>query len=223
MDDRLTRAKLKCVKIVCNACSDNIDQFAGLKNAIEAMRTDINTKLSSFDRKFEGLEAKIATMDAAAATSELDRETTIREAVDRINRSKNVIIHNIPEHTGAVAERKQHDSERVADVINTIGSTYSAVSVARLGKPRTDGKPRALRVIFPDSYAAKSILRNKKKLLDSPAVSSYRVYDDRTKMEIDYLEGLRRELQRRSDAGEQDLTIKYNRGVPEISRIVPKK
>lgn len=223
VDDRLTRAKLKCVKIVCNACSDNIDQFAGLKNAIEAMRADMNSRLTSFDEKLEALENKITTIDGVATSSPLNRETTIREALDRIHRSKNVIVQNVPEHAGSVADRKEHDSVKVSEILTTIGSTSSPVSVIRLGKARADGKPRALRVVFADSHAAKCALRNKKKLIDSPALSAYKIYDDRTRMEIDYLEELRRELKRRMENGEPDLTIRYSRGVPEISKIVQKK
>lgn len=226
VDDRLTRAKLKCIKIVCNACSDNIEHFADMKSTIDAMRADVNLQLTRFDEKLAMLEIKLSAIDTSTTTTAADasfREITIREAADRINRSKNIIVRNVPEHTGPVAERKEHDAAKVSEILDTVGSTSSAVSIARLGKPRTDSKPRALRVVLPDSYAAKFILRNKNKLLDSASLKGLRICDDKTKMEIDFLEELRTDLKRRQDAGERDLTIKYYRGVPEITKLAPKK
>lgn len=226
VDDRLTRAKLKCVKIVCNACGDNIEQFAGLKNAIEAMRADINNRFTSFDTKLEALENKISSFEATAPStpSAKFRESTIREAVDRVNRSKNVIVRNVPEHSGgAAAQRRDHDSVKISEIFDAIGSSSTVVSITRLGKPRADGKPRPLRIVLPDSHSARTILRNKRRLLDSPSLRNYKVYDDKTQIEIAYLEELRADLQRRLDAGERDLTIKYNHGSPEIVKIVPKK
>lgn len=220
-DDRLTRGKLKCIKIVCNSCAANIEQFADIKQALDAMRLEMTSRFQAFENKISSLEAKFDTNGTAPSASQ--KEDIVREAVERIGRSKNIILRGVPEINGTVDERKHHDSRVLSKVLGAVGCSSTPLSVIRLGKPQPDGRPRALRAVFPDSNPAKQILRNKAKLLDDRQFRGYKLHDDKTKSQLDYLDGLRRELQGRVDAGEAALTIKYIKGIPQIVESNAKK
>jgi hypothetical protein len=63
---------------------------------------------------------------------------------------------------------------------------------------------------------AKEVLRNKNKLINSDLPRSISISDDKTSKQLEYLKNLRTELQLRRDNGEDNITIKYVKGIPSI-------
>lgn len=227
-DDRITRTRARCIKIVCHTCSGNIEQLADLKASFNEMKTSLLNKIEALEQKFGEVSNSVTSiLSQVPGKDPKEREDIIQETMERITRSKNVIIRGVPEHFGSLDERKQHDFGKVAEILTAVNSSAKPVSVIRLGKPQpnTDGdrRPRPLKLTMSDRPSAVAVLRNRRRLLDTPAYRTVTLQDDRTPSQIRYLDELRAGLQRRQDEGEQGLTIKYVKGVPEVVKVTPKK
>lgn len=221
VDDRITRNRARCIKIVCNTCSGNIDQLADLKASFDEVKSSLLGKIEALERKFSEVSNNVSTvLNRQTVHDPKEKEAIIQETVDRISRSRNVIVRGVPEVTGSLEERRRHDSAKVSEMLTAMNSSALPISVIRMGKASAgnggESRPRALKVVLPDRSSAVSVLRNKSKLLEARAYRGVTVSDDKTPAQITYLNELRAELQRRTDDGEPNLTIKYKRGVPEI-------
>lgn len=159
------------------------------------------------------LEKKI---DTSPNLPNVNVEEITMEAVERINRSKNIIVKGIPEQVGDNNQRKAADHKVIADLVDVIipRNEITPVEVIRLGKPDAN-KPRLIKVILPKPDDCKNILRNKHKL-NNMAHKNIKITDDKTPNQLKHLNNLREELKNRISAGEINLTIKYIKGIPVI-------
>lgn len=210
---RITRAKSKTVKVYCSPCNASDDKVLKLANMLDGFK-------AYMDSKFAALEAMVKDKEASASPSV---ELVVAEAMERIKRSNNVIIHNLPESLSANSSDSQQttDFEKVCELTKHIQGDQSIVpaSVRRVGKGG-NGKPRIIIARFNTPEAAKKILKNKKKLKQAHNdFSSVSITDDRTPAQVEYLDKLRSELKHRIDSGEKDLTIRYDKGVPSIVKV----
>lgn len=199
----LTRNKSRCIKILCNNCSDNVNQMNTLKSSI----LELTIKITDLEKKLE-----------SAAKGDLNNsfEEIVNESVERMRRSKNIIVHGVAEPSGELAGRKASDATKVGDILSVVLPNEVVVpkSVFRIGKGEGN-RIRPLKIVLDDSDMALKILKNKRKL----ATSSHRninITNDKTPREIDYIRRLSDELKEREDKGESNLTIKYLRGIPKI-------
>ena len=82
--------------------------------------------------------------------------------------------------------------------------------VNRIGK--SGEKPRPMRVVLPDSNIALKVIKQKKKLNNSPA----RISADLTFRQRQELKKLYEELNTRKENGEENLSLRYTKGLPYI-------
>lgn len=226
-DDRITRNKAKCIKIVCNNCSGNIEQFADLKRSFDELTSSLLKRIDGLEKRLQEVNNGASPATAGELTIR-QSEVLVKETIERLNRSKNVIIRGVPERAGSRDERRDHDAAKVSEILDVIGcASLNPLSVVRLGKPsatnENTGRPRAMKVIFADRSSALNVLKNGGKLRNVNSYRNCRILDDKTPEQIKYLEDLREELKRRTDEGEQGLTIKYVKGSPDIVKTIPKK
>ena len=167
------------------------------------MKGDIETRLLY-------LENKVASNEKSAYK---DREDIIHETMDRLRRANNVIISGLPE------DSDKTDNELASEIINYCKTRpvnkYAVKNAYRLGKSVQRDKPRLLKVTLADNTQAINVLKNKTLLANSP-YRNVRIFSDQTPNQADYLKELLSELNDRIEAGEEDLTIKYQRGIPTI-------
>ena len=50
-EDRVTRQRLKSVKIVCNSCGTSLDSFKDIKSLIESLKNDMCKELVELKKK----------------------------------------------------------------------------------------------------------------------------------------------------------------------------
>uniref|UniRef100_A0A6P7F0R6 Uncharacterized protein LOC114325130 isoform X1 n=1 Tax=Diabrotica virgifera virgifera TaxID=50390 RepID=A0A6P7F0R6_DIAVI len=197
---RITRMRSKNVKVLCNTCSNEEDKLDQLKQFLTNL---VDTKLQELERKIANINTTIHSEH---------QEDIIEEAMDRINRSHNIILYNVPETNSAV-----EDNNKVNEILITVqGDNVNPISsrhVHRIGK--RSNKARPIKVTFSTPAQAKSFLRAKNKLATS-TFSTISISDDKTPRQREYMNKLRTELKRRTDHGEQNLTIKYVRGRPTL-------
>ncbi|CAH1115166.1 unnamed protein product [Psylliodes chrysocephalus] len=128
-DDRFTRQKLRCIKIVCNRCSSIVDQFSEVKGILETFKINID---DSFDEKFKGIQNNIESFNnqlsefkdqvknSESLCSPEFIETVTAEAVDRMRHDKNILIRGIAEAQGDSAVKKEHDKEKLDLILRSV-------------------------------------------------------------------------------------------------------
>uniref|UniRef100_A0A6P7G4K3 Uncharacterized protein LOC114334099 n=1 Tax=Diabrotica virgifera virgifera TaxID=50390 RepID=A0A6P7G4K3_DIAVI len=220
-DDRITRCKVRGIKIICNSCSSNIEAFSNLKSILKEYNDDLQLKISQIDEKiaeittkFNDLEIKLSSADQHSSPQ--FAENIANEAVDRINRAKNVIVRGVPESTGDIQTKKDEDKKFLEEILSAVECNATPVTFFRVGKVG-DRFPRMIKMVMNNEYEAKQILRNKRKLLEKTKTKNVSIVDDKTPMQVNFLKELRSELETRKENGEQNLTIKYIRGIPKIT------
>lgn len=198
---QLTRSEVACltakdrrIKYVCDAC---------------------NTNLSMLKKRIDELNEKIVKLEQS--NQNLITESIIYEINERRRRASNVIIFNAEESSSDnLNDKIEHDKKQCIEIIKHVADiNLDEVKVIRLGK-NADGKVRPLKVILRNEVDALSVLRNKKKL---PRTSKVSIQSDRTPMQRDYFNKIKAELTSRQDKGENDITMKYIRGIPTITKL----
>jgi hypothetical protein len=201
--------------------------LAEIKNDVRA----VNSKLESIENRISDSEKLIANLEGRVMVLESNstlgagtlHEDVIGEIEDRSKRSRNLILHNLPESKkGDVPAKISHDKDLVRELLEKMNLTSSinveCIKLYRIGKP--GGKnARPLRVIlkslddvklFFDKFSTDAVRSF------NPAFSNLGVSRDRTERERLHLMRLKEELEKRTNDGETDLTIKYRNGVPVI-------
>lgn len=143
----------------------------------------------------------------------------ISEMEERRERSKNVVVFNIPESKApTMAQRIEEDTKSTAQMINRIEPIANSdiLRIYRLGTSR-EGACRPIKVELRDFSQAKRLLKSK-----STLPNGLKLKQDLTLKQRAYLTDLRNELESRMKSGEVNLTIKYINSLPKIVSTLPK-
>lgn len=205
---RITRSAVRSCRFYCTQCASETDKFDAVLKRLDKLEQ----KLEIFNDKFmriDELEKKLEVINnklLSNATTNINEEELISEAMDRIERSRNIIVYNLPE--------SNQDESEIKKVLGSVTDDPQVEHIVRLGQP-IPAKNRPIKIVFGDKFAARKILKNKSKLKNTQ-FSNVRLMDDLSRKQLDYLKTLRLELKNRVDSGETWLTIKYIRNIPQI-------
>lgn len=190
---------------------------------IEKFKTNVEQKIEDLTKEINTLKVDVAnstTNITASATTGTSTDFTSYEDMmaefhERSNREKNVIISGINErNSDNRAERLTHDMNEVVKILELVNpGCNKPIKTIRMGKYDTN-KSRPLKVCFASVDEARTILRNKTKITNE--TNNIKCYYDQTPCQKKIMENTRNELKRRKDAGEQDLTIRFIRGIPKV-------
>jgi hypothetical protein len=166
----------------------------------------INDLKTDFEERFKNLEVLIT--QNAKTESVADKELNINEAVDRATRKSNIIISNVKEE-GA-------DLDTVTNILKVIDPAISVCeeNIHRLGKQGSNPS-RLLKVRLSNPDVANKVLRSRF-LLKQSDYKNVKINNDMTRQQIVYLKNVRKNLEERTQSGEENLTIKYINGLPQI-------
>lgn len=194
-----------------------------MSNDITALRHDISNlskTVSDLAPRLTQAENEIVSIKQAISNLKSSPVTNIEEFCseinDRSNRKRNAILYNIPEsNSRGINEQKSHDRNIISNIFGSFGLDNIQFSFFRLGK-KSSPKARPVKVILQNSDVANDFFKkfNKESLADN--LSNVTISRDKTKQERQYLDEIRKELDRRLGSGEPDLTIKYINGTPTI-------
>ncbi|XP_044758351.1 uncharacterized protein LOC123316374 [Coccinella septempunctata] len=174
---------------------------------LQGTYTELSAELSRVSNSLEALktEPKTSNNDIVSAAH-------VQEIVQRVKRSHNLIIQNLPEF-----DTESLEKSKVNDLVENISETSSRFIVRSERLPSSvKSRPRLLKVTFSDPEVVSNILRNKAVLKSREEYNRIIIRDDKTKGQIDELRTLREELAGRQASGKTGLTIKYVKGVPRI-------
>lgn len=188
----------------CDSCTVRIDGTNSLMNLVAELAKKVHELSEQLTNITQGNTSN-RTLDPDAM------EEIINESNERQKRASNIIIHNLMES----AETQNTDKLEINKLISKIpGIQSSGLHSIRLGKPRTNGSPRPLKVILENNADTLTILKNYKKLL--PEQSNIHITSDKTPLQRENMKRLQTELEQRKQNGESDLIIKYINGSPKI-------
>ncbi|KAJ2946665.1 hypothetical protein O0L34_g12724 [Tuta absoluta] len=196
--------------------SDNIEKLAVEQRELDVQIQKLNTKSEIMQGKIKSLEDNVSQFKNIPEVC----DEIIQETQERMNRSKNVILLGIPEAAAALnaPERRLADKNEVIKILKPLlKSEDDVLYVFRLGK-YTTGKNRNVKVCLASENAARSILRNKANIGES----TFKIFSDQTAYQQKHLNNLKDQLKQRTNNGENNLRIKYVRGVPKIMEAEPK-
>lgn len=191
-------------------------QFEQIQSEIESIKSN-NNKTQD---KIKLIENEISTIKDIQNTGEIStnkspvlcNENLIHELKDRCDREKNIIIVGISEISDKNSKaRRSYDNNEVIKLMRSLYEDCpTPIKSIRLGK-YVPNRNRPMKSYFNNTDTPKILLRNKKK---SP--ENIQIYADQTSKQIKYLQLLKEELNRRTENGEQNLIIKYTKGIPTI-------
>ncbi|CAB0015860.1 unnamed protein product, partial [Nesidiocoris tenuis] len=191
------------------------EQFSKLEKRISAVEnacTSQESKNVDFQQQIDSISAELAALKnnlgagAQQCETGLPMEEIMNEVRDRQRRACNLLIHDAPESNAlSPLSRVNEDSAFVKNVLLKFELNFDQ-HVSRINRVgmRTTGKNRPLVVTFNDPSTVSKILAGNR--ARSPPL--FKLTQDRTIHERQYLEKLRRELDERIKAGEVNLTIR---------------
>lgn len=183
--------------------SAKLDELSGKIN-------DLGSRTSSLENRVSIIENKLSSVESQNFNSE---ESVISEVLERQLRSRNLIVFNVPEH---VKNSPTDDTTFVNSLFNSLSINTSTMNITRLGK--MSDRPRPLKITLPEATDVFSVLKVKFKLRNFDKFSSIRIFPDRTVMQRNQLREIKSTLEKRKAAGENNLIIKFLKGVPTISK-----
>lgn len=196
--------------------TDQTETRADVQRLVKSIHTT-DQKLLSLESDFQSLKQKSNPPSTHSAILEYDE--LLAELADQHTRKKNIIIAGIQEPTSSNSkERRDWDRSEIIQVINNaIENCPEPMKIMRIGKYNPD-KTRPIKASFEKEETVKLILRNKN-TLTNPTI---KVYSDQTPYQINKLKNLKDELALRISNGEENITIKYIKGMPKIVKTLPK-
>ena len=136
----------------------------------------------------------------------------MQEIEDRNNRKLNIMIFKAPD-----TNNKDDDKKLIQNAFKDTGIDVKSYKFFRIGK-YVANQTRPLKLKFKNHEHVILILKNKNNISKKISSSSI-VTDDLTKIQSEYLKKIKNELEKRKENGEDDITIKYIRGRPTITKI----
>lgn len=145
---------------------------------------------------------------------------TIAEMEERKNRSKNILLFNIPESTATLqSDCINDDLSQVTNILKKVDNVDTTnLQMYRLGRKSTE-KTRPIKIILSDVNQAKLVLMKKSIHSNNNTI---KIKHDLTVLQRQQISSLWKELENRQNNGEANLSIKYINSTPKIITSLPK-
>lgn len=148
-----------------------------------------------------------------------DFEEIISEINERNRRKRNLIIFNVKEQDQSQSTefRVNEDKTISANIMQTLlpNANFQDIKPVRLGRYNSD-KCRPLRITLPNEDIVHNSIRSVMNLKKSQEYKAISISLDRTPRQIQYFKKVKKELEDRVNAGENDKILKYVNGIPKI-------
>ncbi|KAJ8681630.1 hypothetical protein QAD02_017422 [Eretmocerus hayati] len=118
------------------------DTIPGIKNQLNELKEEVNSfqvvanEFPFLQAKVANLEEKLEVIQSSNSLSGLNGERMIDEVQERIAKSKNLLLHNVPESNDSVA-----DATSAINILAPINVNLTSISATRVGNPGTKPRP----------------------------------------------------------------------------------
>ena len=173
---------------------------------------NINNKIQKNTENIEDLKNRLSILENDKSNN---IDTTYAEFIERERRSKNIILHGLPEPTSSSPIKD--DIRKVIEIFNNLKTSNikintNNIKVFRLGEKRLDSDdPRSVCIKLNNKDDVIKLIVNRDKLLP------YKISTDKTAMQRNQLKML---IQERDNHNalfpNEPLEIKYTNGVPKL-------
>lgn len=222
-DMKFTRSKSKSVKVVCNNCSCNMNQFKNFKELTDSLRHEFTNSLNLIRADFEAQinNLKMSMTSVIPPSPVVQTEEIIQEVIERQKRQNNIIIFGIPEQDNSLdnTQRTEQDNLVTNNVLHLVKPSLqtNVIKIQRLGRYNLDNtRARPIKVTFDNCTEISDILRNGKNLKSKAEFNMVSLSLDRTPKQLEYYKLLKQQLTERIAKGENNLRIRHFNGVPKI-------
>ncbi|XP_063909845.1 uncharacterized protein LOC135127332 [Zophobas morio] len=225
-DVKITRAKSRSIKVVCNTCNNNMAQYKDFKTLISSLQTEFTTAIEKLKEDFD---TQLATLRSALHEDQRSPsnqfEEIVNEVMERQNRKQNLIIFGVEEQpqisTNNNNQRSAIDKSAVENILQLVrpDADVSGIKIQRLGRfsqQNPGNKPRPIRVILNDEFEVQKFIRNAKVLKSNVNYNNITLSFDRTPKQNASYRQVKEQLGIRISNGETNLRIKYINGSPKI-------
>lgn len=215
----LTAAEIKSIKSkvglswTCSSCSDLGDTIDELKSAIVDLKKEI--------ADIKGTRTSPDTH--VCSETNLSFEEVISEVSEREKRRYNILLHNVPESTAQVP------SDRVSSDMNVIRRIMDSLSIqhqsevlnpVRLGRFNpSSSRPRPIKLRMSTESVVFRMLGQSRKLKETNEFKNIFLSSDKTPKQMAHYNALKLELNRRLEAGEAGIALRYRGGIPRIVQL----
>nr|CAH7766646.1 unnamed protein product [Callosobruchus chinensis]CAH7767573.1 unnamed protein product [Callosobruchus chinensis] len=176
----------------------------------------LSRKVDELFAEVERLKALVGNLPSA--TAELNFEEVIRETEERSSRKQNLIVYGLPENGVSKQEQEAQDDNKIKKMLELISpDARPTMKPFRLGKfDPTRDKPRPVKIVLLNNLQVQQCVRNVSKLKANNSYRGINISFDKTPKQVEYYKQIREQLNRRIEAGENNLRIKHVRGIPII-------
>ena len=190
------------------------DLVREFKLSLDDTEKRLAERLDRHETEIDNLKSRVEMIEnSESGVSAADKEDLLTELDERRTRAHNVITFGLQQDLNG-----KSDTDLINEIFAEITDFPRAITATRIGKPR-DNEPMPLKVTFDSHSDALFVLRNKEKL-NKHKLS---VRNDKTPNQQNYMKSLQSELSARTNNGEKDLRIKYEKGVPHIVKATKKR
>lgn len=188
-----------------------LDQlFLRLSNHMDAKFDELNEKIQDIADDIIILDERISTLEEKSSTDIVNTGQVVNdirgEIIERERRACNVLILGLTE-----LESTADDLTYVNKLLEELPDAPIVSKCIRIGKI-IPNRIRPLKLFLKSNNEVKLLFRDKK-FFDS---KNLKLVNDSTPLEQKFLFDLRLELNNRIAAGENNLVIRYIRGIPRI-------
>ena len=220
------------------------EEIIKLNESLDKQFTDVKTSLKNIGDRMtkneEGisyLESRITKVENNISTlptgnNIIDTQNQIFfEIDDRQRRASNAIVFNLSDNiTNDKNTDKLNDSSAISNILNPLNMTFedSCLTFFRIGKPIPNSTvARPLKIIFKSQEKAKLFKEQFWRLKSNQPIplslQAINVADDRTPLQLQQLQSLKKELAQK-EASERELwKIKFPGGIPRLVKISKKQ
>lgn len=208
------------MKWLSNNCSNNYIMLKKENKKLRENKDKLRRECEALKDRLNGVEDQVKNIKINLATEVKELVLfEMKENNEKERKKDNLMIYNIPEaeEKGLAGEdRKEKDIEVCqkifVDEVKVEG--VKIVNTYRLGKQRSDDKPRPLLVKLEETRIKWEILKNGKNLRNSTMENMKKIFisPDKTLKERERERELRDALREKRDKGENDWCINYKEG-----------
>lgn len=190
-------------------------KYASLLQKYEEQLTEnehLKSEIKQLSKRVENIEQHCPENKSVEALQEMH---------ERNYKKKNLIIFGIKEmNSDEPEQRKAHDTSTVQSIFQSTCPEVQVnqLKVYRLGK-HEQGKMRPVKVIMSSEDEVKQIMIKGKDIRKNTHYAKLAFSSDKTKKQLAEYKLIKEEMKRRSEAGEENLRIKYIRGEPKIMKL----